>query len=298
MDYQNYLEIATNALLDLKGHIIDVIAISKPRDIQGILEISKIISKLSPIVGNLLEYAIARHLNETYKWPDGCQWIRQDPGFPDTILSGLPGIQPGIEVKTWFPLSTEITARFRDSQTHFSANQTKVVTVCWILENILAGKPQIIDIWIGDAIDVAKTRDSHYHNPPSYIVLEPEDTSQRTANLQQTNCNGYTFQGTDKQLVRATKMVNSWGVNAKEYRPDREYKMLMRQLIGSFPYRLDTNFAKLDRIGLASLEHFKQNVLRTSYFGLTIQSWIKAIKSKNLTVLETIIDPKNTDIIE
>ena len=297
MDYQDALKIATNALVNLKEHIIDVITISQPRDVQGVIELSKILSKLSPIVGNLLEYAIARHLNETYQWPDGCQWIRQDPSFPDTILSGLPGIQPGIEVKTWFPLSTEITARFRDSQTHFSANQTKVVTICWMLENILAGKPKIIDIWIGDAIDVAKTRDSHYHNPPAYIVMEPEDTSQRTANLQQTNCNGYTFQGTNKQLVRATKMVDSWGKNAKEYRCDRDYQILLRELTGSFPYRLDTNFAKLDRIGLASLETFKENVLQSPYLGRSISSWIKAIKSKDVTVLKSLINPSDTDLI-
>lgn len=146
MEYQQALEIATRALLELKGHKIDVITISRPSDLQGAIELSKIVSKLSPIIGNFIEYALIRHLNEIQVWPDGCRWIRQDPGFPDAILSGIPNIVPGIEVKTWFPLSPEITARFRDSQTSFQANQIKVVIVCWMLEEVLAGKPKIIDI--------------------------------------------------------------------------------------------------------------------------------------------------------
>lgn len=272
MEYRQALEIATDALVGLKGHRIDLLTISRPSDLQGAVELSKIVSKLSPIIGNLIEYAIARHLNEIYTWPDGCQWIRQDPGFPDAILSGMPNIQPGVEVKTWFPLSTEITARFRDSQNHFQANHIKVVMVSWMLEEVLAGQPKIIDIWIGDALDVAKARDTHYHNPPHYIVMEPEDTTSRTRNLQQTNCNGYVFQGTKEQLASAIELVNSWGSNGKEYRPDRDYQIKLRQLLGKFPYRLDTNFAKMDRIGLSSLETFKRNVLSSIYLERTIQS--------------------------
>jgi hypothetical protein len=291
VDYRQALEIATAALVGLRGHTIDVLTVSRPSDLQGAVELSKIVSKLSPIIGNLIEYAIARYLNEIHTWPDGCQWIRQDPGFPDTILSGMPEIQPGIEVKTWFPLSTEITARFRDSQNRFQANQTKVAMVCWMLENVLAGKPKIIDIWIGDALAVAKARDTHYHNPPYYVVMEPEDTSSRTRNLQQTNCHGHIFQGKEKQLAEAVQFVRSWGEDAKEYRPDRDYQFLLRQLTGRFPYRLDTNFAKMDRIALPSLETFKMNVLGSIYAGRTLQSWIMAINSSDAIALQTLIDP-------
>ncbi|MBR8829012.1 MAG: hypothetical protein DSM107014_14120 [Gomphosphaeria aponina SAG 52.96 = DSM 107014] len=290
MNYQEALEIATNAILELKGDIIDVITVAKPSDIQGAVELTKILSKLSPILGNLIEYAVTKHLNNVYKWPDGCQWIRQDPGFPDAILSGISGIQPGIEVKTWFPLATEITARFRNSETHFQANQTKVVIVCWMLEYIIAGKPKIIDIWIGDALDVARTRDANYHNPPNYIVMEPEDTSKRTRNLQQTNCNGYVFQETEQQLAEAVKIVLSWGENGKEYSTAHSYQMRLHQLTGLFRYRLDTNFAKLDRIGLSSLETFKANVLSSIYAGKTIQLWAKAINSGDTNLLQTLID--------
>ena len=52
MDYQKALSSASEALLDLKGHNIDVISISKPIDLESTIALSKIISKLSPIVGN------------------------------------------------------------------------------------------------------------------------------------------------------------------------------------------------------------------------------------------------------
>jgi len=289
MRYQEALEIATANLLSLRGHTIDVLTVSRPKDIQGAIELSKIVSKLSPIIGNLLEYAITRHLNESGTWEENYQWIRQDPGFPDLILNGIPDIQPGIEIKTWFPLSTEITARFRDSQTHFSANQVKVVIVCWMLEYILAGQPKIVDIWVGDAIEIAKTRDNHYHNPPSYVVMEPEDTRLRTRNLQQTNCHGYKFQGTAEQFNQAMLLVQDWGHQGQQYRPDPDYQKRIRQLTGRFPYRLDTNFAKIDRISLPSLESFKANILNSIHTGLSIQSWIKAIKSQDSSVLQQLI---------
>ena len=291
MRYQEALEIATANLLSLRGHTIDVLTVSRPRDIQGAIELSKIVSKLSPIIGNLLEYAITRHLNEAVTWEENYQWIRQDPGFPDLILNGIPDIQPGIEIKTWFPLSTEITARFRDSQTYFSANQVKVVIICWMLEYILAGQPKIVDIWVGDASEIAKTRDNHYHNPPSYVVMEPEDTRLRTRNLQQTNCHGYKFQGTAEQFNQAMLLVQDWGHQAQQYRPDPEYQKRIRQLTGSFPYRLDTNFAKVDRISLPSLETFKANILNSIHTGRLIQSWIKAIKSRDSSILQQLIDP-------
>ena len=57
---------------------------------------------------------------------------------------------------------------------------------------------------------MAKARDDHYHNPPDYLVLEPEDTKARTRNLQQTNTNGYKFQGTAAQFQEAQKIVQAW----------------------------------------------------------------------------------------
>lgn len=99
------------------------------------------------------------------------------------VLSGMSWPQPGMEVKAWFPLATEITARFRDSQTLLQEKNTKVVVICWLPEFVIAGRPKIVDVFVYDAIDFAKARDVHYHNPPNYVVTEPEDTRLRTRNL-------------------------------------------------------------------------------------------------------------------
>ncbi len=289
MDYNEALRIAAQEVLALKGHTVDVLKIERPTEIQGAIELATIISKLSPIIGNLLEYATVKYLNTSYQWPANCKWIRQDPGFPDAVLTGLGAPQAGIEIKTWFPLATEITARFRDSQNAFLFNQTKVALLCWLPEHVIAGQPKIIDVWIGDAIEIAKARDSHYHKPPHYVVMEPEDTRQRTPNLQQTNCNGLKFQGSPAQLKRAQALVKSWGKNGLSYAADRKYQARLRELTGRFPYRLDTNFAKMDRIVLPSLEKFKSRMLETTYIDRSIGQWIRDIETADPQALKTLI---------
>ncbi len=291
MDYREVLDIATNAVLQLKEHTLDILTIRKPRNLQEAIELSKVVSKLSPIVGNTIEYAITEYLNSKNVWPEGCSWIRQDPDFPDMLLSGMPRPQPGLEVKAWFPLSTEITARFRDSQTLLQEYNTKVVVVCWLPEFVIAGQPKIIDVFVCDAIDFAKARDTHYHHPPEYIVMEPEDTSLRTRNLQQKNCNGFGFQGSTEQLREAKAHVDSWGSEGRVYQTDPSYQNLLRELAGRFSYRLDTNFAKIDRIELPSLEEFKQRALNTIYIDRKIQNWINVIRISDTSGLMKLVDP-------
>ncbi|MBI5301814.1 MAG: hypothetical protein HY868_06740 [Chloroflexi bacterium] len=290
MEYREALHIATQEVLALKGHTVDVLTIKRPTEIQGAVELAKIVSKLSPIIGNLLEYAMVAYLNTSHEWSPHCHWVRQDPGFPDAVLQGMNDPQPGIEIKTWFPLATEITARFRDSQTAFKFNQTKVAMLCWMPEYVIAGQPKIIDVWIGDAIEVAQARDNHYHNPPHYVVMEPEDTRKRTRNLQQTNCNGLKFQGNASQLKKARAVVETWGTTGLTYRTERKYQARLRTLTGQFPYRLDTNFAKMDRIVLPGLEEFKSRVLETTYLGRTISQWLTAIENAEVNALTALVD--------
>ncbi len=292
------LQIASQAILDLKGHDVDVLTIKRPNDIQSAIELSKIVSKLSPIVGNLLEYAVVQYLNSLQTWPEGCFWERQDPGFPDVVLSGLSASHVGIEVKTWFPLATEMTARFRDSQTLLQSGEVKVAVLCWLPDWIIAGQPKIVDVWIGDALNVAKARDEHYHKPPHYLVLEPQDTAERTINLRQKNCSGYRFQGNSSQLAQAQAVVTSWGEEGIKYKPEREYQNQLHELAGRFPYRLDTNFAKIDRIVLESLEMWKSKVLTSTHMGRSVSQWSAAIAKSNENILGELIDTRVPDPIE
>lgn len=153
--------------------------------------------------------------------------------------------------------------------------------LAWLPENIIYGKPQIIDVCVISALSVAIARDTHYHKPPDYLVLEPEDTTGRTANLQQTNTNGYKFQGSSEELLEAQKIVNSWGTEGKIYQPSKEYQLRLRELLQRYKYRLDTNFAKIDRIIHPEIEQFKQRVFLIKFHGMTIKQWNKLLSSRD-----------------
>ena len=230
------------------------------------------------MLGNTIEYRVVSELNARGGWPKG-KWVRQDPGFPDTIFEWKVLPIPGIEIKTWFPLATEITARFKDSVSHFTENQTNVAMLAWVPESIIFGKPCIIDVWIDSAESVAEARDRHYHRPPDYLVFEPGDTTARTPNLQQTNTNGYKFQGNADELKKAEKFVAGWGPDGKTYSHRPDYQKKLFQLLSKFTYRLDTNFAKMDRIEHPTLEAFKVQTLNRTIKGHTIKQWIRILRN-------------------
>ena len=219
-------------------------------------------------------------MNQQNEFAEFGKWDRQDPGFPDTIFLGIVQPTPGLEIKAWFPLATEITARFKDSQNHFRFDQTYVAILAWLPDKIIYGKPRILDVCVVSGLSVAVARDTHYHNPPDYLVLEPEDTTQRTANLQQTNTSGYKFQGSAEEFLEAEKIVDSWGTQGKVYKPTREYQRLLRELRIRYEYRLDTNFAKMDRIVHPGIEEFKRRVYNTEVSGMTVGRWNKLLSSR------------------
>lgn len=285
----NSLEILSTAkkeLMALDDRIMDGIDVKKPPSLAYAKSLAKIISKLSPLMGNMIEFSTVDLLNE-HDWNNQGEWIRQDPGFPDALFKSetiLPN--PGIEIKAWFPFATEITARFKDSITIFKDNNIDMALIAWLPEKVIWGKPKIIDVLVVSGKSVANARDYHYHNPPGYLVLEPEDTSSRTANLQQTNTNGYKLQEDKCNIDDAIKVVESWGKNGKQYSPKPQYQSLLRSLQGQFVYRLDTNYAKIDRIEHSEIEEFKIKVLNTDFQGKKIKEWARILSSNDDTLLE------------
>jgi len=279
MNTQDVIRLASHYLDNLSGHTFDVLDISKPVTVNAAVNLAKVISKLSPLLGNLIEFNTVEFLNKQNEFAEFGTWQRQDPGFPDTIFVGIQPT-PGLEIKAWFPLATEITARFKDSQNHFQFDQTYVAMLAWLPEKIIYGKPRIIDVCVVSGLSVALARDTHYHNPPDYLVLEPEDTTQRTANLQQTNTSGYKFQGSADELLEAHKLVDSWGAQGKIYKPTREYQHILRELLIRYKYRLDTNFAKMDRIVHPGIEEFKKRVYNAEVSGMTVGQWNKLLSSR------------------
>lgn len=297
-EYKAILLDASKALAGFAGRTLDVLEVARPPDLDYAVHLSKVVSKLSPLVGNMIEYGAVSYLNEKVPHPKG-KWERQDPGFPDTVFRGTVTPAPGIEIKTWFPLATEITARFKDSITHFADNQTNVAMLAWVPEFVIFGKPRILDVWIDTAHSVAEARDEHYHNPPDYLVFEPEDTSARTINLQQTNTSGYKFQGTPSQLKQAERIVASWGRSGKKFSHAPAYQAKLAALLGRFKYRLDTNFAKMDRIEHTSLEEFKGRVLGSTFYGRTMIEWTEILRSiespNNQMLVQNLIEDKKID---
>lgn len=289
MDYIEILAAAKDELMALDSHLIDVLDIKRPPSLAYAKNLAKVISKLSPLLGNMIEFSTVDLLNE-HNWNDIGHWVRQDPGFPDALFqSNFIVPNPGIEIKAWFPFATEITARFKDSVTIFKDNNIDMALIAWLPEHVIWGKPQIIDVLVVSGKSVANARDAHYHRPPDYLVFEPEDTSARTANLQQTNTNGYKLQQdkcSSAQLNKAAELVESWGAGGTMYSPTPEYQSKLRELQGTAVYRLDTNYAKIDRIEHAEIEAFKNRVLGRVFNGKTIKEWGTILSSKDDSTLE------------
>lgn len=219
MNTAEAIELATTHLSGHIGQSFDVFTIAKPAKMAAAVNLAKIVSKLSPLVGNLIEFTAVDLLNDEPAFMALGKWKRQDPDFPDALFEGSITPPPGFEIKAWFPLATEITARFKDSQERFTGDNIHVAMLAWLPENVLFRKPTLIDVCVVSGRSVAKARDEHYHNPPDYLVLEPEDTSARTRNLRQTNTNGYKWQGTAKDFEEAKKIVASWSLQPPEMPP-------------------------------------------------------------------------------
>ena len=280
-DTKGVLDAAEAHLESLTGRVFDLLRVSKPISPEAAVNLAKVVSKLSPLLGNLIEFNLVEILNDQEEFASLGEWERQDPGFPDTVFHSDITPVAGIEIKAWFPLATEITARFRDSQNHFTDDNVRVAMLAWIPEHLIYGKPKILDVCVVSAASVAAARDKHYHSPPDYLVIEPEDTSDRTRNLQQTNTAGYKWQGSDDEKVRAQKIVKSWGKHGAVYKPTPKYQAQLRDLMSKFNYRLDTNFAKMDRIFHTEIEEFKSRVCAASFKGMTIWNWTRLLASRN-----------------
>lgn len=285
MNTEEIIQAASHHLKALPGHEFNVLDVTKPVSPASAVNLAKVISKLSPLLGNLIEFNTVELLNEREEFKGLGRWVRQDPGFPDTIFQGSVQPVPGFEIKAWFPLATEVTARFKDSQNHFVNGNTYVVLLAWLPEFVIYGKPRIVGVTVMEGGSVAHARDTHYHNPPDYLVLEPEDTKKRTRNLQQTNTNGFKWQGEDEEFVEARKLVETWGEAGRTYKPTPEYQALLHQLRGRFKYRGDTNYAKIDRIVHPEIERFKKEIYKLPFQGLTIGQWNKTCASKNTVVI-------------
>lgn len=268
---RSFLDNAESQLVEHRNSLLREICISKPDNVEETLFYAKIISKLSPIIGNIVEYATVRHLNSCGHCMQG-YWKRQDPDFPDaTFVSDAFPIHPGIEIKAWFPFATEITARFKESRERVKDENIDIALVVWLPEHILWGHPKIIDYAFFPAYTVAQARDDHYFNPPKYLVQEPHDTSNRTRNLQQSNTEGFRLQDViNKKIKSKAKQLELLDTS---YNTDPGFQNKIKELLNFAKYRSDTNFSKIDRIQHTEIEDFKSRLHLLNVSGQTIKEW-------------------------
>jgi hypothetical protein len=86
------IEIAARHMKGLAGHEFDLLTITKPVSPEAAVNLAKVISKLSPLLGNLIEFNTCEYLSDKPEFKELGKWRRQDPGFPDAIFEG--GIAP------------------------------------------------------------------------------------------------------------------------------------------------------------------------------------------------------------
>jgi hypothetical protein len=255
------------------GKTLDDITLGEPYSDDHQLLLLNIISKVSSFMGNIFEFRYSKILTEKNSFNG--KWVRNDPDFPDLEFYSdtFPEGNIGIEIKAWFPLATEITGRFKESQLHLKNKNIDVVIIAWIPDQLFFGKPKIINCMHVPALEVAQSRDNHYYNPSKYLLEEPVNTENRTRNLQQRNVNGYRLQEDDKMVLgKANEIAEKLSV-AKVYNPNDFKKH--NQLRSALPYRLDTNFAKIDRINNQKVEKFKNKTLAMSIKGKKLSEWRK-----------------------
>jgi len=75
--------------------------------------------------------------------------------------------------------------------------------------------------------------------------------------------------------------VKSWGKGSKAYKPTPQHQANLRQLLAKFPYRLDTNYAKMDRIQHTAIEAFKERIGRKKLYGMSVNEWTRILTGED-----------------
>lgn len=269
------IESSRATLATLVGTTLDAVAVRSNVPSEAPL-LGANVSKLSPLTSTLLE---SRAVLDLAVATEGgrFQIERQDPGFPDAgvFLDGL-ATGHGLEIKAYNVLATEITARFRASQLALVNKNIHVVLICWVMDRVIHGQPLILDVQFIEAMSLAKARDAHYNRPPNYVVSPPDDNRGRIGSMLLRNVEGHVLQPstTAESLGRVRVIQEALLQGAALGEPHHEVTAeLTRHLRANLTYRLDTNFAKLDRIQHHEVESAKARNLGRLYLGRTFADW-------------------------
>ena len=74
MNTRDILNAAKEELTSLDSHLIDVLDIKRPTSLAYAKQLAKVISKLSPLLGNMIEFSTVDLLNK-HDWCNMGEWI-------------------------------------------------------------------------------------------------------------------------------------------------------------------------------------------------------------------------------
>ncbi len=96
MNTSEVIKYARQRLEGLAGHVFEVMEVAKPVSPNAAVNLAKIISKLSPLVGNLIEFNTVEYLNDQPDFAGLGTWKRQDPGGDVPNLVKIAVISGGL----------------------------------------------------------------------------------------------------------------------------------------------------------------------------------------------------------
>jgi hypothetical protein len=248
------LQRANNFLNDkscLKSILKDVITVKKA-DFVDQCTWSKIVSKLSSFISNILEIALVNLLNESQDDSNSLfEWKRsKEKVFPDVKLFHKSGEETdlGIEVKVVCSEADEASSRFLHCVENLKEGDVYVCVLAWKWEN---DEPVVFDSFVHEAFELARRRDLQ-HVPPKKLIIQPTIQNKKT-NTEQSTVKYKVWDTTqsEEELRNAMKIVTEWTGNSKG---------LIRVLEENFKYRNDNNMGKLQRIDCIPLKLFLKRI--------------------------------------
>jgi len=287
---------------------LNILKVNKCNE-DAVIEFIKNMSKLSSLISVQIETKALKRINATYgdSLPDNVGWVVNEriggEKYPDLAFGDFefdPGsdwVWPGVEIKAWCPFATAMSGRMMKGQSIMQKYPDQLLLVAWLPEHLLYGKPQVIGTWVGDGLEMAKSRDEYWHDPPRSLILEPDFSPDREAHKQHTNVDRYLWDDSDDKLDEAREMARDLDLLGTTYSYEGDYQRRVRQLYSSFTYKKGTNFRKLNRLHHDPLDTFPERIRQnTTIEGKTLAEWNTHLKNDDANAFKTVLNSTQSEL--
>lgn len=277
----------------IDGEAIDVLTVNKC-DEDAVIGFLKNMSKLSSLISVEIESRALNRIEAIHDddLPNNVAWVINElvggEKYPDLALADMDynpssdWVWPGVEIKAWCPFATEMSGRMMKGQSIMQKYPDQLLLVAWLPEHLLYGEPKVIGTWVGDGLEMAKSRDNYWHEPPNSLILEPDFSPDREAHKQHTNVDRYLWDDADSKLSEARDMAKDLDLLGTAYSYKDDYQQRVRRLYSAFSYKKGTNFRKLNRLHHDPLDNFPENIRKNTIIeGKTVSEWNTHLKNEN-----------------